>query len=187
MSEDRTPRPDGTYRPAAQDASYWRRPTPAVVLMLAALLVLAVAAVWWFLNSRDAPPADLWAAGSYVADPDCVAGSAECPVFMEARPVGHGSPTDGDLALTAVHYPGLDDPIAQWGQCMDSVLTCLAPASEATPGEKVEMLRACVARAECPPACRDRFADRAGSALESAMVEFDAIFVAEEAWCAPVQ
>jgi len=172
---------------AAPGAAGARRPMPVALLLSAALFMLAAIVVWWFMSSRDAPPADLWADGNYVADPDCVAGTAECPVFMEARPVGHGSPTDGDLVLTAVHYPGLDDPIAQWGQCMDSVLTCLAPASEATPEEKAGRLRACVAQAECPQACRDRFADRAGTALESAMAEFDAIFVAEEAWCAPVQ
>ncbi|MFY0638458.1 hypothetical protein [Maricaulis maris] len=181
MSEDFPAEPE----PTASQATVRMRRGPALILVV--LTGLFALAAWWLLSSRDGPPADLWADGSYVADPDCVAGSSECPVFLESRPVGHGNTSEGDLALTAVHYPGLDDPIAQWGRCMDSVLTCLAPASQGTPDEKANALRACVAEAECPQACRDRFADRADDTLEGATAEFDAIFVAEEAWCAPVQ
>jgi len=187
MSEGRISDPDLKDERAVQGAPGARRPLSAVLLLSTALLALAAIVVWWFMSSRNAPPADLWADGGYVADINCVAGTAECPVFMTARPVGHGSPAEGDLALTAVHYPGLDDPIAQWGQCMDSVLTCLAPVSGGTSEEKIAALGVCVAQAQCPQACRDRFADRVGTALESAVAEFDAIFVAEEAWCSPVQ
>ena len=87
-------------------------------------------------------------------------GSVSCPVLIEPRPVGHGNPGETDMLLSAVTYPALDDPIAQWGQCMDTVLSCLSPSADSAPEEKASALQVCVAAAACPQACRDRFAAR---------------------------
>lgn len=156
---------------------------PAIVLMLVAMGLTA----YWLL-AADRPPDDLWAEASYRADPDCVAGSPDCPLFIEPFVVGHGgSGSETALTLYAVSYPGLDDPVAQWGRCMDTVLACLMPSEGAAPAERADALRACVAGSDCPEACRTRFAERAQGDLAQAAAEFETLFVAEDAWCAPVQ
>lgn len=153
-----------------------------VVLGLAGLAVLFAASL------LDRPPDDLWAAATYMPDPECEAGSPDCPVLIEPFPVGHGGDaSDTAVTMLAVSYPRLDDPIAQWGQCMDTVLTCLAPAQYESDAERAGRLRSCVAEAACPQACRDRFASRAGEDLASAHAAFLEIFVEEDAWCAPQQ
>ncbi|OLF75266.1 hypothetical protein AWH62_05430 [Maricaulis sp. W15] len=186
MGEDQTSGDDKAEATAARAPG--GRALIVLVFLILALVIAGLA--WWVLQMRDAPPDDLWEVGTHEIDPDCVPGSAACPVLISPRPIGHGSAGEDDMVLTAVRYPELDDPIAQWGACMDTVLTCLAPTADSTPDDKSAALRSCVAAADCPQACRDRFADRAdqaGADLARLMAEFDAIFVAEEAWCAPVQ
>lgn len=157
---------------------------------LALILLLGLAGAGLVFGPRilDQPPDDLWAEATYEPDPDCEAGSPECPVFIEPFPIGHGgSGSETGLTMMAVTYPRLDDPIAQWGQCMDTVLTCVRPASGETADARAAQLRSCVAQSACPPACRERYAARAGTDLETAHGQFLEIFVEEDAWCAPRQ
>lgn len=176
-----------TNLPTGSGKALSRRDRLLVLVILSLLLLLGLAVVL-FLLGRDRPPNDLWAEASYVADPDCEAGSAECPVFIDPLPVGHGgSAASSAPTLYAVTYPGLDDPIAQWGQCMDSVLSCLTPLEGAPAEERAAGLHTCVAASACPQACRDRYAARAGTDLATAHASFVEIFVEEDAWCAPRQ
>ncbi|WP_203294443.1 hypothetical protein [Maricaulis parjimensis] len=163
-------------------------PRPVWIWALAAILLLGLAGAGFVFGPQffDRPPSDLWAEASYTPDPDCEAGSAECPVLIEPFPVGHGGDaSETALTLLAVTYPELDDSIAQWGQCMDTVLSCLAPAYGESDATRAGSLRSCVAQSSCPQACRDRFESRAGSDLESSYAAFLETFVEEDAWCAP--
>ena len=150
------------------------------LIVVAALLA---AAVFWFLFLREAPPPDdLWAPTTHAYDPEC---TEECPEILSPRPIGHGG--DDGLVFSMRTDPRLDDPIAQWGMCMDSVFSCTGLEIPDGEAERADVLRQCVAQSDCPQACRDRFADRAGTDLDSVVDQFEAVFVAEDAWCAPRQ
>ncbi len=163
------------------------RPVPVFAgLALLVVLIAAIAALFLFFQYADAPPDDLWTEGTYTADPECDPESAECAILLPPVPAGHGSDGTGP-AISLVTYPDLDDPVAQWGRCMDTVFACLGPPDDASAAERAGRLRACVAGAECPQACLDRYAGQAGGDLDAAVNAFERIFVAEDAWCAPQQ
>jgi hypothetical protein len=145
-----------------------------------ALLLLVFLALIIFRPFADPPPDDLWQAATTRFDPDC---GAECPVVLDQRPTGHGG--SGDASMVMVTDPRLDDAIAQWGDCLDSVISCLDPAAAGASGPSASRLRECVARSTCPVACRDRFAARSAGDLEAAAAAFESLFLVEDAWCAP--
>ncbi|MEE2525720.1 hypothetical protein V0U79_05025 [Hyphobacterium sp. HN65] len=176
--------PEANSTPPAR-RSGWRL---RILAGLAVLIVLsaAIAGLLLYFPSADAPPDDLWAEGSYTADPECDPSTPDCEVLLAPVPAGHGSDGTGP-AISLVAYPELDDPIAQWGLCMDTVFTCLGPPDDANATERATRLRACVAQAECPQACLDRYAGQAGGDLDAAVDAFERIFVAEDAWCTPQQ
>jgi hypothetical protein len=76
--------------------------------------------------------------------------------------------------------PATDDPIAQWGDCLESVLACF---------ERDGTLAPCVEAASCPAECKALFRERAAVAVdEDARVSaFEAVLVDRTAPCRPPQ
>lgn len=181
-TKEETPEADGT---APGGSRGWRVPVLAGLAILVAVSAV-IAGLFLYFQHADAPPDDLWAEAIVTADPECDPETAECDILLPPVPAGHGSDGSGP-AISLVTYPDLDDPIAQWGRCMDTVFTCLGPPDDASAEERAGRLRACVAGAECPQACLDRYAGQAGGDLDAAVTAFQRIFVAEDAWCAPRQ
>lgn len=179
---EETPETNGT---ASGDRKDWRLPVFAGLAVLLAVSAIMTGLFLYFQHT-NAPPDDLWAEATYTVDPDCDPESAECYILLPPVPAGHGSDGTGP-SISLVAYPDLDDPIAQWGRCMDTVFACLGPPDAASPAERAGRLRACVAAAECPQACLDRYAAQADGDLNAAVNAFERIFVAEDAWCAPQQ
>lgn len=83
--------------------------------------------------------------------------------------------------------PALDDPIAQWGDCMDSVFACVGFDGPGDEADRANHLRQCVAQSSCPAACRDHFAAEASGDLQSVVEAFQASFLEEASWCSPVR
>ncbi len=153
----------------------WRLIAGAAVIVLLAILALIM-----FRPFAESPPADLWQAATTQFDPDC---SDECRVVLDERPTGHGG--SGDASMMMLTDPRLDDAIAQWGDCLDTVISCLDPEAPGQTGPSAAQLRQCVARSTCPAACRERFASRSAGDLEAAAAAFETLFLVEDAWCAP--
>lgn len=165
VTDERDPRPG-------------RRGFVAIVIILLILTVAAIA--WWLARDIDGPPPDLWAETTHAYDPDC---SEECPEIMPSRPIGHGG-SDG-LTFSMRTDPRVDDPVAQWGMCMDSVVSCLGTEPPESLDERAENIRTCVAQSTCPDACKSRFAEQAGQSLEEVAAAFETLFLEDEAWCLP--
>tara|TARA_R110002096_G_scaffold51665_8_gene135041 strand:+ start:1115 stop:1639 length:525 start_codon:yes stop_codon:yes gene_type:complete len=164
-----------TAAPSGWFGLRWRLIAGAAAVVLLVILALIV-----FRPFVERPPADLWQAATTQFDPDC--GDA-CRVVLDERPTGHGG--SGDASMVMLTDPRLDDAIAQWGDCLDSVISCLDPEAPGQSGPSASQLRQCVANSSCPAACRDRFAERSAGDLEAAAAAFETLFLVEDAWCAP--
>jgi hypothetical protein len=113
---------------------------------------------------------DVWAPATVPFDPAC---TATCPEIARSAPLAHAG-----AALRVRVNPAIDDPIAQWGDCLESVLVCFEAQGTLAP---------CVEAAQCPPACKAHFAAQAaGAADEAARLDaFDALFLDPAAPCRP--
>lgn len=173
-----------TQDPEAGRVDDERDPRPGrrgFVAMVVILTILAGAVIaWWLTRDTDAPPPDLWAETSHPYDPDC---SEECPEILAPRPLGHGS-RDG-MTFSMRTDPRIDDAVAQWGACMDSVFTCVDTEPPAAESERADHLRQCVAQSTCPDRCKTRFADSSGQSLDDAATAFQELFLEDNAWCLP--
>jgi hypothetical protein len=115
-------------------------------------------------------PLDVWRPATVPFDPTCATG---CTEVSRTAPLGH---FQGTLRLRV--NPAVDDPVAQWGDCLESVLVCY---------EADGALAACVAQAQCPPDCKTLFAEAAAGAAddEARVAAFEAVFVGAGAPCRP--
>ncbi len=111
-----------------------------------------------------------WRAATVPFDPECKTG---CREIVHVRD-NHGA----DVVFR--YNPKVDDAVAQWGDCIHSMLTCLLDESrEVAP---------CVTEAACPEGCRTGFLERtAGEGDRRRLVSiFETMFVNEGGECVPV-
>lgn len=116
------------------------------------------------------PKLAVWRPATVPFDPECRTG---CTEVGRTAPLAH---TQMQLIIRA--NPAIDDPIAQWGDCLESVLGCF---------ERDGALAPCVEQAACPAQCKALFRSRAAAAVdENGRVDaFDAVFVDRAAPCRP--
>lgn len=151
------------------------------LLLLAAFLILAglAAGGGWYVWSKDLWRPAHWAAGSVPYKAACAPG--ECRTFG-AIGDSHDS---GEAAVPVAvlgYDPKIDDEIAQWGDCLQSVADC----AYATEGPPQAVLGACVQQSACPAACKSRFAERAAGLEGRALLElYLAMFSGEDGYCTP--
>jgi len=121
-------------------------------------------------NDRCLITLEPWLEPTVPYDPTCAGGCDETPIEL-------GHLRDG---FTLRIDPNVDDAVAQWGDCVESMLVCLEAGSSA---------RACVAAAECPEICKDLFDARAiGVSDEARLLDhFESVFIEEGAACRPVE
>jgi hypothetical protein len=114
---------------------------------------------------------DVWRPTTVPWDPECRTG---CVAIARTAPLAHA---DAELLLRV--NPAVDDPIAQWGDCLESILACL----ERDGGR----LAPCVDEAACPAECKALFRTQAAGATdeEARADAFEAVFVHRTAPCRP--
>jgi len=146
-----------------------------VLLFLAAALASAI-----YINFFYVKPAgsNLWTTTTVPYDTSC---AENCQV---AGSLGsnHGTP-EVDL----LYNPNVDDSVAQWGDCLQSVFVCVSAGNKPDISQigKADLARLCVQNSTCPAPCRERYALTAAKSPEAAKQVFDEIFVNEDAWCRP--
>ena len=135
-------------------------------MVLAACAALVIAIWFWFGGERA-----LWVAATTPATVTCT--SENC-IALAPIDAGHG----GQDGLQLGYDPTIDDAVAQWGDCLESVLTCRG---------KTKDTRGCVAQSSCPETCRTGFARlAAGQTAEPALGQlFLGYFVEDGGACLP--
>lgn len=178
--------PSNSAGPSAKPGSFGRRLLPALFLLLIALII-AAGLIWWFFF-RDNRPA-VWAEATVPYTADACEEEGACEVYAQALG-GHGA-HGGEGLFEFSYNPAIDDPIAQWGDCLDSVFTCISTGMDAAAlrgaeADRVALINGCVADAECPGECKDRFANRAaGQDFVGLEAVFFDMFVDERGYCVP--
>jgi len=108
---------------------------------------------------------DPWLPGNGEFDESC----ENCEDFVEID-----DPHAGDLVIKVVD--GLDDPLAQWGECISSFFACW---------EEEKPVPDCVAHSQCPEPCKAEFRREVSGAEdeEQEIYAFNRVFVDDEAPC----
>ena len=150
------------------------------IVLAAGLLLLAVAALlaWFLLSPRKL---DVW---HRTTVPYSAACGSDCKTW---RPIAlaHGGrrAKTPAAASTLVYDPKVDDAIAQWGDCLQSILVCVRAHHRGD----ARAANQCVARAACPEACRQRYGDETGEDIAAAQKALFHVFVDKDAVCRPEQ
>ncbi len=109
-----------------------------------------------------------WNATTVPYDPEC---DEDCEDVAEVN-IGHfGEATIRENAA-------VDDPVAQWGDCIDSMIDCMDDGGTAA---------ACVSSSVCPGPCKTEF-DRLAEGLsdEDELLDvFETVFIQADAVCRP--
>jgi len=119
-------------------------------------------------NDRCLLTLDPWLPPSVPYDPDCGSGCDESSIEL-----GHLGP-----GFTLRVDPDVDDAVAQWGDCVESMLVCLEGGNGA---------RDCLATSQCPQICKELFDSRAvGVTDEERLLDvFETVMIEEGAACRP--
>lgn len=110
-----------------------------------------------------------WKPTTVPRDPTCATGCVEYgPINMT-----HGGP------MKFYVQPDVDDALAQWADCVESMQACLKRTDFA--------VSACMAEALCPRPCKDRYASiaRAETDTDTLLDVFQEVFLDRDAVCAP--
>lgn len=161
---------------------------PLVIATLVSIALLFVGLAAYLYLARDIR-ADVWQEATVPYDETSCAEAGACEVYAVTAG-GHGG-HGPEAAIDFLYNPAIDDEIAQWGDCLGSVFTCIETgmleAEESGAGSnRGAVISSCVAEAECPGECKDRFADRArGRDFDRLEALFFDMFVEERGYCVP--
>lgn len=148
-------------------------------LAVAALLLLAavVAGGLYAYRILDLSRPDHWKPGDTAYELDC---GGRC---KELGPIGPPDGPDKTKPTAVLGYnPKVNDRIAQWGDCLQSVMSCAYKMQ----GAPEAVLPPCVERSICPAACKDAFKARSAGLRGQAMMDaYLAVFSEKEAYCTP--
>jgi hypothetical protein len=116
------------------------------------------------------PPLDVWQPTTVPFDPTC---SQDCEELETTELLPHTG-----TEVRFLYDAAVDDPVAQWGDCLASMLSCLRNGTG---------VRACAADATCPSPCKDLFEARAPLAAdEPALLDvLNGVYVDATAPCRP--
>ncbi len=120
-------------------------------------------------GARSGPTlADPWQPGNSELDPECTG----CEDFADVRFAHLG---DVELKVAA----SLDDPLAQWGECIASFFACWEVEGRPVPE--------CVTQSVCPAPCVAEFRREVVGAVDPQheIYAFNRVFVDETAPCGP--
>lgn len=123
---------------------------------------------------------DVWRPTTTPYDPACKEGCEELAVRE-----GDGHGVYGGRLL---YNPKVDDPVAQWSDCVMSITLCFADETKdgMRQGEMDDILKVCVQDSQCPSRCKDVFrAKLEGLSYLTVDEELENVFVGEQALCLP--
>lgn len=131
-------------------------------------IVVLLLLLWWLLRG----PAEVtWQETTVPYDPEC---ATDCEAVALVAP-GHR----GQAELLMAN-PNVDDPIAQWGDCIDTFTTCMDRDRDSA---------ACMTASSCPAECKDAYgsglSDTEG--LEAELTLFQSMFLEAGAYCRPIE
>jgi hypothetical protein len=137
---------------------------------LAALLLLTAAC-------SGATPGDAADTGAAEWTPTTVPYDPACTGCQEVGRAAMGH--HGEQVISLLVDPAVDDPVAQWGDCVEAVLTCLEGGGG---------MRACAGSEACPAGCRQRFDDETAGVLDEVALKeaFEGVYITRGAPCRPV-
>ena len=113
-------------------------------------------------------------------DPECDEGCIE----VLNRPQGsHG----GSVRVGV--KSDIDDPVAQWSDCVQSIMSCYEGQLAAADfeGEINSAMHDCVLSSACPTECRGHYQSTVDDDLETVNRALDAVFLGERAACLPTE
>ncbi|GAB4175662.1 MAG: hypothetical protein Kow0020_11400 [Wenzhouxiangellaceae bacterium] len=137
-----------------------------IVLVLALVLTACLWVLW---------PKTIWQATTHTFDPErCIQG--QCQELLRLAPAA--GETFIILSDTQV-----DDPIAQWSDCLSSVAICIEQEQQ----DSAPAILNCVRTSRCPESCRTRFEQRAAGVEDTDQLWrlFEEDFVTRGARCVP--
>jgi hypothetical protein len=135
----------------------------------AGLVVLFVITGLFLLIGKSETP---WTPATVSYDPQCKKGCKE----LRSTSLTHL----GNISLYV--QPKVDDAIAQWGDCLDSVTQCIEDRGLTGPD-----IIACVEKSICPQACKVAFSAQARDAIQvnEALDAFERVFINDGGVCLP--
>ena len=141
----------------------------AVFLLVLFFTATGILVAWLWLSHEGSP----WAEATTPATLSC---ESENCVDLLPIDAGHG----GQEALRLAYDPAIDDAVAQWGDCLASVLTCRRETGNT---------RNCVQASTCPEMCRSGFAVAAADQTVEAELGqlFLSYFVEDGGACVPAE
>jgi hypothetical protein len=116
------------------------------------------------------PVLDVWQPTTVPFDPECKSG---CQDELIGTKLAHGF-DEAHLQWN----PAVDDAVAQWGDCLASMLRCFREQHD---------VRACAAEGDCPTQCKALFTERApaGADDRALLRVLDGVYVNDDAPCRP--
>ena len=150
-----------------------------VVAAVFAVLILALGAAGYVLFLAKPQKLDVWKPATVPYAESC-ATPGQCQIFRRTGPDG-GNAAPGQTPPALVYNPKVDDAVAQWSDCLQSIMTCV----RAKPRGQKAGVDACVAASVCPQPCKDRYQSASGGDFTSAQSAVFGVFVEQDAVCRP--
>jgi hypothetical protein len=144
--------------------------------LLSLLLLLAAGGVFsWRYFDLGRP--DHWTPGDTPYRVNCGAGCKSLGKIGSP----HG-PDGAEPVATLAVDPKVNDRIAQWGDCLQSVSDCAYGRA----GAPEAVLPVCVRQAKCPAACKEAFASRTAGLKGRPVVDaYLDMFSGKDGYCTP--
>lgn len=123
---------------------------------------------------------DVWQPATTPYDPACTEGCEEVAV---REGDGHGV-----YGARLLYNPKVDDPVAQWSDCVMSITVCFQEEADDSMDQREmdDVMKVCVQKSQCPSRCRDAFRAKVeGISRWSVDEELENVFVGEHALCLP--
>ncbi|MCP5038756.1 MAG: hypothetical protein GY945_14285 [Rhodobacteraceae bacterium] len=165
-------------KPEGQTLLQGRKLTLWLVLIASGLAVVALVYFFFFHDAR--PGLDAWEAATIPYTSEC---GDDCTV---AGTIGGAHGTEGAVMR---YDPSVDDEVAQWGDCLQSIFVCMDVGTQGAPSsqDKAALINNCVSKSACPAVCTDEFASSTADDPESVLRAFEDVFIGDQAWCLPVE
>lgn len=122
----------------------------------------------------------VWKETTVTYDPTCSDG---CVELLNRRAGAHGG--GGKLSVD----PNVNDPIAQWGDCVGSIMSCYESrvTDESFNAKREAAMHACVLESACPAECRDHYRASVEDNMARVNATLESVFLGERAACLPTE
>lgn len=143
----------------------------SILVILGLIFLIAIIVFFW----RSRHPHSVWQPATHsFSIENCTRG--KCKEFLRLPPLG-------DMKVSFLVDPEVDDEIAQWSDCLASVAKCMDKGADYSG----KALIACVKQSACPQACKESFSHKASSLSDDDKVWalYNSQFVDEGGECLP--